>query len=274
MEVVKLQDSKTKKKTAEKGVISSPKPKLEITDLKPAVHDQNRVNVYIDNEFTFSLDLSQVSDYHLKVGKILTKEEIKELEHASEFGKLYSQTLEWVLMRPHSVKETRDYLKQRKKRREFENKRRRLNLARMKSDPDFKKLAKKQKIPTTTKKTFSSDDIEKVIEKLTEKKYLDDRRFAEWYIENRFMKKGISRKRLSGELAKKGIEYELIRDLLEKSSRTDATEIRKYIIKKGGKLPRKKLLMRLLSRGYPYDLCKEMIDAYETCPEQFRENNY
>ena len=81
-----------------------------ITDLKQGARNQNRVNVFVNNEYMFSLDLTQVVDYKLKVGKVLSAEELMKLKKASEFGKLYQRTLEWVLTRPRSTKETRDYL--------------------------------------------------------------------------------------------------------------------------------------------------------------------
>lgn len=246
----------------------------KITDLKSGVRDQNRVNVFLDGEFAFSLDLTQVVDFHLKVGKTLTKKEIKELESASEYGKLYNQTLEWVLTRPHSVKETREYLERKLKKREFDNKIRRENSKKIKEDPEFKKRAKTYKLPTKERKVFSKADIEKVIETLIQKKYLNDHRFAEWFIENRLVKKGASKKRLSQELYKKGIDQDLISELLESSSRTDEAEIRKYILKKGRKLSKEKLLSRLVSRGFPYDLSKEMVEVYLNCPEELRGNNF
>ena len=46
-----------------------------ITKLSPGVHDQNRVNVFINDKFSFSLNLAQVVDFKLKVGKVLTDEE-------------------------------------------------------------------------------------------------------------------------------------------------------------------------------------------------------
>ena len=263
MKIVKLKSNAAEKKSSA----------LKITELKSGTRDPNRVNVFLDEKFAFSLDLAQVVDFHLKVGKTLTKEEIKEIEHASEYGKLYSETLEWVLTRPHSVKETREYLERKRKKREFDNKVRRENRKKIKEDPEFKKRAKEHKIPTKEKKMFTKADIEKVIETLMDKKYLNDRRFAEWYIENRSFKKGISRRRLESELYKKGIEQDLIKELLETSSRTDEAEIRKYILKKGSKVPKEKLLLRLVSRGFPYDLTKEMVESYTTCPEAFRENH-
>ena len=197
-----------------------------ITDLKQGVHNPNRINVFLDHKFSFSLDLSQVVDFHLKIGKSLQPEDIEELMHASVYGKLYGNTLEWVLTRPRSLKETRDHLREKR----FQ-----------------KKLA------------YTDADIENVIEKLVIKHYLDDRKFAEWFIENRFVKKGISKLRLRQELTKKGIDKNLIDELLESSSRDEAEEIKKMIERKRKKYDQEKLLAYLVRQGFSYDLSKELI---------------
>ena len=88
----------------------TPKAKERIvTDIKEAVRDRDRLNVYIDRKFFCSLALSQVVDLKLKIGKQLNDEDLKSLRRASEFGKLYQRALEYALLRPHSQKEMRDY---------------------------------------------------------------------------------------------------------------------------------------------------------------------
>ena len=47
---------------------------LMITDLKQGVKNPNRVNVFVDGEFAFSLDVTQVVEYKLKIGMVLTEE--------------------------------------------------------------------------------------------------------------------------------------------------------------------------------------------------------
>ena len=138
----------------------------KITDLKQGVKNPDRVNVFVDGKFSFSLDLSQVVDFHLKIGQTLTDQELKGLKHASEYGKLYGRTLEWVLTRPRSVRETRDHLR----------------LKRFQKNLDY-----------------TDADIEEIIGRLLAKNYLNDRHFAEWFIENRFVKKGVSPRRLEQE---------------------------------------------------------------------------
>lgn len=245
-----------------KSHASSASPENRITALKPALRDKNRVNIFLDEKFAFSLDLAQVVDFKLKLGLVLSPERRRELESASEFGKLYASTLEWVFLRPRSRKETRDHLSEKLYKRQLENEARRKNRDRLTSDPDLKSRQRELKIKTKPLPLFSPEDIDKVIEKLSQKGYLDDRKFAEWYIENRNLKKGASRRRLETELTKKGIEKSLISELLAASPRSDAEEIKKIIIKKGPKLPKEKLLRRLVSQGFPYDLSKSLLEDY------------
>lgn len=258
MEIVNLKSDAEEKSSAS----AKPIKENKITDLKSGVRDQNRVNIFIDNEFAFSLDLTQVVDFHLKIGKILEPGEIEKLKRASAYGKLYNQTLEWVLMRPRSVKETRDHLTQKLFKLEIDNRRRTENRERIKSDPEFKKLARDFKIKTRERELYEKSDIEKVIARLEEKDYLDDRKFAEWFIENRFAKKGISEIRLRQELAKKGIDKNLIDELLENSPRNETEEIKKAIQKRGPKTEPQKLLGYLARHGFSLDLSRELVEEY------------
>ncbi len=215
-----------------------------ITRLSAGVRDPNRVNVFLDTHFAFSLDVTQVVDYDLKVGKRIDAEELKELRKASEFGKLYQRTLEWVLTRPHSIRETRNYLKRRQMRR------RQLNRTRAREG-------------LSTFPELNDDVMELVVERLIEKKYLNDQRFAEYYVENRYLKKGISHKRLRMELMKKGVETDLITLALEKISRDENEEINKVIKKKRRKYDDKKLIAYLVRQGFAYQMAKEAVENYD-----------
>lgn len=202
----------------------------KITDLKQGVRNPDRVNVYVDGKFLFSLDVSQVVDLGVKVGLEISENELTEFKRASEFGKLYQRALEWVLMRPHSEKECRDYLR----RKIFERK-------------------------------LDKNYIDKIIEKLNDKRYLDDCRFAEWYVENRFSKKGVSVKRLKIELLKKGVSKDIVEQVLKNSSRNDREELEKMIAKKRSRYTDdEKLTAYLVRQGFPYDLVRELVQSCGT----------
>jgi DNA polymerase-3 subunit delta len=84
---------------------------LIITDIRQAVKNENRVNIFVNGKYSFSLDIAQVVDLGIKKGLIITEEQLADYKKASEFGKAYQRALEWVLTRPHSERELADYLK-------------------------------------------------------------------------------------------------------------------------------------------------------------------
>ncbi len=219
MEIYKLSDDVLGEASSR---TASPADVLTITDLKQGVKNPNRVNVFVGGKFAFSLDVAQVVDFKLKIGLEVSEEQLVELKRASEFGKLYQRTLEWALMRPRSEKEFYDYL--------------------------YKKVYEKK---------LDKNYISLIIERLREKKYVDDRKFAEYYVENRFVKKGISRKRLKMELMKKGVAKEIVDEVI--SSRDDEEEIDKIIAKKRDKYDDEKLISYLCRQGFSYQLAQSRV---------------
>ena len=203
----------------------------KITDIKQAVKNPNRVNIFVDNEYSFSLDIAQLVDEKLKIGTCLSAEKLNELKNKSEYGKLYQRTLEWVLTRPHSIKETKDYLLKKEMRSE--------------------------------NKTLQFRD--EILERLISKGHLDDKRFAEYYVENRFVSKGISKKRMRMELMKKGIKSEIIDEVLNSSARNDEEEIKKIIAKKRSKYDDEKLISYLVRQGFGFELARTLVQDLDSC---------
>lgn len=232
------------KSRARTGVKDLDEHALTITKLTSSVRDQNRVNVFVNDKFALSLDARQIVDLHVKVGRKLTESELQELHQASAFGKLYQRTLEWVLIRPRSLQETRDYLKRRQTKRMQTNRQR----VRQELKP----------LPEIPKET-----TELVLERLVERGYIDDRRFAEFYIENRFVKKGVSAKRLRMELHKKGVSEAIISEVLDQSVRNDADELAKMVAKKARHYDHDKLIAYLCRQGFNYQDVLDAVAAYE-----------
>ena len=220
-------------------------PTLTITDLKQGVKNPNRVNVFVNDKFAFSLDVTQVVDLKLKIGRVLAEEELTECKKASEFGKTYQRALEWVLVRPRSVWELKDYLKRRERKQEMEEKKREWQ-------DERKGKPKKRK----SREKYNFDEV--IIERLILKGYVDDRKFAEYYVENRFVKKGISQKRLRMELMKKGVSKEIMETVLDE--RNDEEEARKMIAKRREKYDGEKLVTYLCRQGFKYDLAKKLVE--------------
>ncbi|MDR2063509.1 MAG: RecX family transcriptional regulator [Candidatus Nomurabacteria bacterium] len=206
----------------------------KITSLTMQTHNTNRVNVFVDGSFRLSLGLAQVVDEGLKVGLELDEARLMELQQKSVFGKYYQRALEYALARPHSEREVRDYLR-----------RKTLPIAKRVRDQNGN-------YKTIEKSGMDAELIQPIIEKLQKGKYLDDARFAEFWVENRNLKKGVSARKLRQELLKKGVANEIIEKVLAVSERTDADEIQKIIAKKRAKYDDKKLVAHLVQRGFDY----------------------
>ena len=209
-----------------------------ISDIKQAVKNQNRANVFVDGKYSFSLDISQVVDFKLKIGQKITEEQLLEYKKASELGKLYQRTLEWVLIRPRSERETRDYLRKKLK-------------------SSFSEGSSQGACPSLTSSEESFKLLNDIISRLQSRGYLDDTKFAEYYVENRFVKKGISQKRLRMELIKKGITKDTIDTVID--SRNDEEEILKIIAKKRSKYDDDKLIQYLCRQGFSYQLAQSLV---------------
>ena len=206
---------------------------MKITDISLQARDKNRVNVSVDGEYRFSLDVFQVGELGLKIGREYTDEELSALEGESQFGKLYGRALEYCLARPRSIKEMRDYLWR-------------------KTRPTKKRSPKTGEI--IERPGVKAEIAERVLARLIEKKYLDDEKFARFWLEHRFLQKGTSVRRLKLELAQKGIDRETIERLISENIRSDDEELKKLIAKKRHKYPdRQKFVAYLARQGFSYD---------------------
>ena len=251
MEIYKLSDEISDSKSAQ----------LKITDIRQAVRNENRVNIFVNDKYSFSFDIAQVVDLGIKVGRIINNDELEDFKEASEFGKAYQRALEWVLIRPRSIQELKDYLKRRQARGEAEDKKQEWKLEREVTEMvargeeiNAKRLEKRiLKLKEKPKYDFS----ELIIERLVERGYVDDFKFAEYYVQNRFVKKGISQKRLKMELFKKGISEEIIEQVL--GGRNEEEEILKIIAKKRAKYSDEKLISYLVRQGFSYQLAQNLV---------------
>ena len=206
---------------------------MKITGISAQANNPNRVNVSVDGKYKFSLDIFQVSELGLKVGREYSDEELKQFEHESQFGKLYARSLEYCLTRPRSVREMRDYLAR-------------------KTRPSKRKSPKTGQI--IEKPGVEWSIAERVLDRLVKKGYLDDEKFARFWVENRFLRKGISSKKLTLELISKGIDRQVIDSIMQESSRTEKDELAKIINKKRAHYPDKeKFTQYLLRQGFTYD---------------------
>ena len=215
---------------------------MKITAITAQARDKNRVNVSVDGAYRFSLDIFQVGELGLKVGKEYSEEELVELEQESQFGKLYARSLEYCLMRPHSSREVRDYLW------------RKTRTTKVKA----KDGSLKERVGV------SPVIADRVFERLAEKGYIDDEKFTRYWVENRSLTKGASRRKLTAELRAKGVEQAIIDQAFEATMRSDDDELKKVIAKKRARYPDyQKLMAYLAGQGFSYDDIKRALSEID-----------
>ena len=84
---------------------------MKLTKIIPQVKRADRVSVFVDEEYVFSLSLDQLVASGLKAGDDILPGQIADYQQASTEGKLFDRALMWALRRSHSEREIRDYLK-------------------------------------------------------------------------------------------------------------------------------------------------------------------
>ena len=215
---------------------------MKITAITAQARDKNRINVSVDGAYRFSLDIFQVGELGLKVGKEYSEEELVELEQESQFGKLYARSLEYCLMRPHSSREVRDYLW------------RKTRTTKVKA----KDGSLKERVGV------SPVIADRVFERLAEKGYIDDEKFTRYWVENRSLTKGASKRKLTAELRAKGVEQAIIDQAFEATMRSDDDELKKVITKKRARYPDdQKLMAYLAGQGFSYDDIKQALSEID-----------
>jgi regulatory protein len=207
---------------------------VKITSISVQQRDKNRVNVSVDGKYRFSLDFSQLAELGVRVGNEYSETELADLENESQFGKLYMRALEYSLMRPHSQHELSQYL--------------------------YRKTRDTLTKTGSIRKGVSKALTERVYDRIIEKGYVNDANFARYWIDNRQLRKGISKRKLQAELASKGVDRSIVESLLLQTERSDEEEIQKIIEKKASRYDdEQKLIAYLARQGFSYDDIKQAI---------------
>ena len=206
-----------------------------VTAINLQTKNRDRVNIMIDGEYKLSLDVYQLGVLGIKVGGVVSQNDIDKLQEESSFGKLYAQALK------HSSQEIKDYL--------------------------FKKtLDRKVKNYKTgeinNRQGVNSKISDRVYNRLVDKGYVDDEKFACWWIRNRKINTGISIRKLRQELSAKRVSNDIIDMVLVQSDRDDNCEIIKIINKKRSRYPdENKMIAYLARQGFSYEDIKPCLNS-------------
>ncbi len=195
----------------------------KITALEAQKRARERVNVYLDGEFAFGLSLALAMS--LKVGDVLTDEDIARLQAADAVERAREYALTLLDHRPRSEAELRGRLKQ---------------------------------------KGFADSAIDAVIERLRQVGLVDDLAFARFWAEQRQRAHERGRALLRAELRLKGIPDAIIEQVCADYDETEALrQAAREQLYKLRHVPeaeqRQRLVARLMRRGFSYTAINDLL---------------
>lgn len=199
-----------------------------ITQVQATQRDPERVSVFIDGAFAFALPAIVAVQRGLQRGVELDEAAVRELEGLAEAERATEAALVFVAYRPRSEREVRDRLRRR---------------------------------------DFSPAAIDVAVEKLRGWRYLDDRAFAEYWVENRAEHAPRGRRALEAELRAKGVDRAVTGDVLEQVDLGEEDAALALARKRQPRLSaldeptqRRRLAAFLGRRGYGWDVIRPVLD--------------
>lgn len=195
--------------------------------------NKKRFNIFADNKFRLALSAEGLVKTGLKVDQEISEDDIRRLGYKDIKNKLYERVLKFLSFRPRSEKEVRDYLQHK----------------RHKTDD--------------TKGTKGI--VEEIISKLKKQKLVDDKEFAQWWVEQRRKFRPRGKIALEIELKQKGIEPGMVKSALEDF---EEKELAKKLWKRNEKKYRhlspferkRKVSQSLQRRGFSWQTIQDLLE--------------
>ena len=202
---------------------------MKITDISSQKKNQDRVNIFLDGQFAFSLEAVDVLKFKLKIGMELTEKDVEKLSLESSFTKAMSKAMDIVSRKPVTQKELENKL--------FE-------------------------------KGYDELVVSVVINELSELGYINDHDYALLYIDYA-REKCYGDKKIRYELSRKGVADNIINQVLSEKAKPEGEELAQMILAKYGRIDTKdiknkqRIVRFFLSRGFGFDDANDAIKCYE-----------
>jgi regulatory protein len=196
---------------------------MQITAITQQEKLKGRYSVFVDGAYAFSLSDTALLESRLVPGQELTKDEVAKYKQLSKEDKLYGNLLRYVAIRPRSRWEIEMYFK------------------RKEAPPPLQK---------------------QLLQKLEDLGLLNDKTFAEAWVQNRRVMKATSKRRLQLELRQKHIEDDIIQEVLAEDE-VDERAVLEELVERKRKQTKyqdpQKLMQYLARQGFSYDDIKAVI---------------
>lgn len=200
---------------------------MKITEVSPQKNNALKVNVFIDGRFAFSFDSAEAVLKGLKEGRELSEKEIKNLLMDSQFSKARDYSL-GILSR--------------------------------------KSITKKLLCDKLSEKGYNEIIINEVINELTSLGYIDDESYAQMFFEY-CLEKMWGKKKIRYEMSLKGINQEVIEEILSSYNTGDAIcNMKTYICQRYSKedltdaKTKAKITRHFASKGFDFPEIMAAID--------------
>ena len=198
---------------------------MKITDIDVQKKNKNRVSVFVDGEYSFSLEQIDALRLSLKIGMEITGEDVRKYNIESNLGKARAKAGDMLSRRPYSMHEFKAKL----------------------SD-----------------KGFDDVIVDAIADEFLELGYLDDLEYAKMYVEDARMKmKGD--KKIAYELSLKGVSERITREALDTCEEVPLDEIANIINTKYALMNitdykiKQKITAYLASRGFSFSTINDAI---------------
>lgn len=199
-----------------------------ITKISTQKKNKRRFNVFINDEYAFSVSEQTLITYNLHKGKKLNDEDIVELVKADSFHQSYLKAIHYLSYRMRSIEEVNTYL---------------------------------------LKQDIQEHDAEQIIVKLIEKGYLNDEQFAESFIKDQLNQTTKGPLLIKRDLLEKGVQERIVNQKLKlytfEIELEKALKWAKRRIKRKSKDSYRKRLEKLriglIQRGFNHHIIDEVI---------------
>lgn len=182
--------------------------------------------VYIDGEYALSLDTQTLLEHRIDIGRELDDEELHDLIESSNERRAKEKALWLISYRSHSKKELRDKIS----------------------------------------RTCDRQSAEKAVERMEELGLVNDRDYAERCAQTLIFTKHMSKRGAAMELRRKGIESEIIDEVLNDIEVDEREQIQAVIERKYPKIDDEKIRRRAVAAlqrlGYGWEDIKAVIESF------------
>ncbi len=182
--------------------------------------------VYIDGEYALSLDTQTLLEHRIDIGREFDDEELHDLIESSNERRAKEKALWLISYRSHSKKELRDKIS----------------------------------------RTCDRQSAEKAVERMEELGLVNDRDYAERCAQTLIFTKHMSKRGTAMELRRKGIESEIINEVLDDIEVDEREQIQAVIERKYPKIDDEKIRRRAVAAlqrlGYGWEDIKAVIESF------------